>query len=96
MTKLGTNKKPAIVRVQTEARAQEIIAICEQNGWIFIVGIEPDKPEDISHVVKLMKKGTQEKRTDFTPRVSRNDYCPCGSGSKYKNCCWEKDNVANT
>ena len=25
------------------------------------------------------------------PRVSRNDACHCGSGSKYKRCCWEHD-----
>ena len=23
--------------------------------------------------------------------VGRNDSCPCGSGKKYKNCCWDKD-----
>ena len=23
--------------------------------------------------------------------VGRNEYCPCGSGKKYKNCCWAKD-----
>lgn len=22
-----------------------------------------------------------------TPKVGRNDPCPCGSGKKYKNCC---------
>ena len=22
------------------------------------------------------------------PRISRNDSCPCGSGKKYKKCCW--------
>jgi uncharacterized protein YecA (UPF0149 family) len=21
------------------------------------------------------------------PRIGRNDYCPCGSGKKFKNCC---------
>ena len=25
-------------------------------------------------------------------KVGRNDPCPCGSGKKYKNCCWAKDN----
>jgi len=25
------------------------------------------------------------------PKVGRNDPCPCGSGKKYKKCCWEKD-----
>jgi hypothetical protein len=29
VTKLGTNKKPVIVPVQTEARAKEIAAICD-------------------------------------------------------------------
>jgi len=23
-------------------------------------------------------------------RVGRNDPCPCGSGKKYKHCCWKK------
>ncbi len=23
--------------------------------------------------------------------IGRNDPCPCGSGKKYKNCCWDKD-----
>lgn len=26
------------------------------------------------------------------PKVGRNDPCPCGSGKKYKNCCWLIDN----
>ena len=24
-------------------------------------------------------------------QVGRNDPCPCGSGKKYKKCCWEKE-----
>jgi hypothetical protein len=24
-------------------------------------------------------------------KAGRNDPCPCGSGTKYKKCCWEKD-----
>ena len=26
-----------------------------------------------------------------TPKVGRNDDCPCGSGKKYKNCCMNKE-----
>jgi len=26
-----------------------------------------------------------------TQKVGRNDPCPCGSGKKYKHCCWKKD-----
>jgi len=25
-------------------------------------------------------------------KISRNAPCPCGSGKKYKNCCWDKHN----
>jgi len=25
------------------------------------------------------------------PRLGRNEACHCGSGSKYKRCCWERD-----
>jgi len=24
-------------------------------------------------------------------KANRNDPCPCGSGKKYKKCCWEKN-----
>ena len=27
-------------------------------------------------------------------KVGRNDPCPCGSGEKYKRCCWAKDEAA--
>lgn len=50
MTKLGTSQKPAVARVQTEKRAGEIMDLCNEHGWQVIVGIEPDKPENISDV----------------------------------------------
>ena len=27
---------------------------------------------------------------DMSKRVGRNEPCPCGSGRKYKKCCWDK------
>jgi SWIM/SEC-C metal-binding protein len=98
MAKLGTSRRPVIARVQTEERAGEIAAVCEEHGWKFTIGIEPDKPENISDILKLLKPSRPAAPDGFTPRRSRNDYCPCGSGQKYKNCCWDKDNpkgVAN-
>ena len=32
--------------------------------------------------------------TNDNKNVGRNDACPCGSGKKYKNCCWDKDHGA--
>ncbi len=91
MAKLGTTKRPAVVHVETKARAGEIMEICESNGWQVIVGIEPDKPEDISDVNKLMNRSAvlPVQRERVRP-VSGNDYCPCGSGLKFKKCCMPK------
>ena len=91
MAKRGSRKKPAVVRVRSQARAQEILALCDDRGWRVIVGIEPDQPEDISDVERLMRKAPPPPPPDFTPRYNRNDYCPCGSGKKYKKCCGKKD-----
>ena len=30
----------------------------------------------------------------MSDKAGRNDPCPCGSGKKYKKCCWQKDNAA--
>ena len=84
MAKLGTEKKPAVVRVQTETRALEISSIFDKHNWKFIIGIEPDKPEDISDLERLLNP-VNPIRKETT--ISRNDPCPCGSGKKFKKCC---------
>ena len=93
MDKLGTSKKPAVARVQTEERAGEIMELCNEHGWQVIVGIEPDKPENISDVQwllnRLQKASPAVIRTG-PMKVSPNDYCPCGSELKYKKCCMKK------
>jgi SWIM/SEC-C metal-binding protein len=84
MTHLGTSKKPAVVRVQTQARAGEILEICDRKGWQVIVGLEPDQDEDISDVERLLRLQAPAKAATVP---GRNDPCPCGSGRKYKKCC---------
>ena len=93
MAKLGSKKKPAVARVQTENRAGEIMQICNERGWQVIVGIEPDKPEDISDVKWLLKHFSDPPKLQNRTapiKVSPNDYCPCGSGLKFKKCCMGK------
>ena len=34
-----------------------------------------------------MREHKQETVRRETPKVGRNDPCPCGSGKKYKHCC---------
>lgn len=84
MTKLGTEKHPAVVRVTTQKRAEEIVAICNTHGWQVIAGIEPGEPEDITDVERLLNP-PEPYRAEET--IGRNDPCPCGSGKKFKKCC---------
>jgi len=82
--KIGTEKNPATVTVQTEERLKEVAAIFEAHGWKYTIELEPDKPEDIIDLERLLnppKPKTAEKK------VGRNEPCPCGSGNKYKKCC---------
>ena len=82
--KLGTEKNPAVVRVQTEKRMAEVAAIFEKNGWKYTIGLEREKPEDIADLELLLNWPTPVKSEE---KVGRNDPCPCGSGKKYKKCC---------
>src|SRR3979490_3054381 len=83
MAKLGSEKRPVIVRVKTQERAHAVSAACTMRGWQCIAGVEPDKPEDISDFERLMNPATPVK----SAKVGRNEPCPCGSGKKYKRCC---------
>ena len=89
MAKLGSRKRPAVVRVQTEKKAQEILELCNELGWQVIVGLEPDKPEDLTDVERLLNL---PQPTPITfPKIGRNAPCGCGSGLKYKKCCGKED-----
>jgi len=82
--KLGTEKNPAIVSVQTEKRMKEVASIFEKQDWKYTIGLEPDKPEDITDLEILLNP---PKTIVAEMKVGRNDPCPCGSGQKYKKCC---------
>ncbi len=59
---------------------------------------EPPKKQEVEMIASHGGEvGGEEKKPDVTPKskqVGRNDPCPCGSGKKYKNCCWDKDHGA--
>ncbi len=81
--RLGTEKKPAVVSVQSEARLKEVTSKFEQHSWKYRIGLDPEKPEDVSDLNRLLnplKPKTAENK------VGRNEPCPCGSGKKFKNC----------
>ena len=86
MARIGTQKNPAVVRVRTSARAEEMLAICSEHGIEFIIGIEPDKAEDISDIERALQ-AQQATPVLASPKIGRNDPCPCGSTKKFKKCC---------
>lgn len=82
--RLGTEKNPAVVNVQSEARFKEVTSTFEQHGWKYRIALEPEKPEDIRDLNRLLNP---PKPTIAEKKVGRNEPCPCGSGRKFKNCC---------
>lgn len=85
MAQLGSIKKPARVRVQTEERGMELLTLCTKKGWQVIIGIEPDKEENTDDIKKL--ETGNKPFIAFNSSPSRNASCPCGSGKQYKRCC---------
>ncbi len=83
-SKLGSDKNPAVINVQTEERAKELETIFVENSWKYKIEIEPDKPEDITDLEILLNP---QKPMISEKKVKRNEPCPCGSGKKYKKCC---------
>ena len=83
LAEAGTQKNPLILRVKTQDRAVELLAVCNSKGWQAIVGIEPDKTEDISDLQRKLSAATL---VHPATKIGRNEPCPCGSGKKYKKC----------
>jgi len=84
MARLGTQQRPAVLRVQTPERAQELADTCDRAGVHYILGVEPDEPEDIADLDRALHPPEPLRAA---PKVGRNDPCPCGSGAKFKKCC---------
>lgn len=85
--KLGTEKNPATMSVQSEKRQKELASTCKQNGWACDISVNPDSPEDTAQLDILQNPILP---TKVEPKVGRNDPCVCGSKKKYKKCCGTK------
>src|ERR1035441_2320282 len=86
LAKLGTHKRPAVVRVRSVKKAEAIVALCREHGWQVIAGVEEDKPEDTSDVEWLLGRVSDVPKVagkpQAPPRIGGNDYCPCRNGKK--------------
>jgi SWIM/SEC-C metal-binding protein len=82
--KLGTLKNPAVVNVQSKARFEEVSSTFKAHGWNYWISLEPEAPEDVSDLNRLLNP---IKPIKAEKKVGRNQPCQCGSGKKFKNCC---------
>lgn len=82
--RLGTERNPAKLVVQSEERETEMAQLFADNDWFVTIEVDEERPEDISDLELLQNKPTTTV-LDKTP--GRNDPCSCGSGKKYKKCC---------
>lgn len=83
VAKLGSKKNPLILRVPDESKLDWITSVCQENGWHFIIGFEPDQEEDLLDLERKLHPPVQYE----TPKIGRNAPCGCGSGNKFKKCC---------
>ncbi|WP_163835656.1 PBPRA1643 family SWIM/SEC-C metal-binding motif protein [Spartinivicinus ruber] len=82
--RLGTDKAPAQITVQTEERKQELANIFAENGWVSVIKVDPEQDENIRDLEILQNK---QSSAVSTKKANRNDPCPCNSSKKYKKCC---------
>jgi len=83
MAKLGSEKNPLILRMTDDSKVDDIVSICDERGWCYILGIEPDEEEDLTDLERKLNPAIPR----VTTKISRNEPCICGSGKKFKKCC---------
>ena len=82
--KLGTEKNPLTLLVNSEERKHEVAVLVSENELFAEISIDSTVDENINELTTLLSRpGT----TTFEKTPNRNDPCSCGSGKKYKKCC---------
>jgi hypothetical protein len=61
VSKLGTSKKPLILRVRTLERAAEIGARCDQLNAMYVIGVEKNEPEDLTDLDRYLRRKPRPK-----------------------------------
>lgn len=85
MAGLGSDKNPLLLSVHTKNGAAKAMALCEKYDWAAIVRIEPNEPVDLTHLQYKLDSFPLEYEE---PKIGRNNPCHCGSGMKFKKCCF--------
>ena len=46
--KSGREKSPLILRLTDDSKVFDIVSICDERRWRYILGVEPDQQEDLT------------------------------------------------
>jgi hypothetical protein len=78
VAKLGSPKRPAVVRVQSTEKAEEIVGLAQARGWSVTVGVEPNQIEELFDLREPMRTAAKlEVKPRLPPKISGNDYSCC-------------------
>ncbi len=81
LAKVDYHASRRLLRVQVTPRAAERAGVTETRGEMFVPGETEGQPAGNPKVEPVVSD---------QPSPGRNDPCPCGSGKKYKKCCYPK------
>jgi len=82
--KLGTEKHPLTLVVNSDKRKLEVEALVAENELFADITVDSSVDENIHDLNGILNKPTT---TTFEKTPNRNDPCSCKSGKKYKKCC---------
>ncbi len=68
MAKIVTEKRPIVVHVHSEEKGRYVAEKCAEHGWHYVIGFEPDMPEDISDLEKALNPPEPIKSKKVKPR----------------------------
>ena len=88
--RIRENTVKVLVNTKIEAKQPEQPATPQYQ--VYVTGKELTAEEKAAKEAKeKQKRAVQKTVINNKPKLNRNDLCYCGSGKKYKNCCWDKD-----
>lgn len=72
MAKLGSKKRPLMLRVNNDADAMVAVGLCQQHGWHYVIGMEPGEPEDLRDLAHALRQaGRSDEMGAMVPFAER-------------------------
>ena len=78
-----------VVKILLNIRKKEGQVQRTQTTQITGAGLEDTAINLVDGNISEKEGGMNKTVVNEEPKIGRNDPCPCGSGKKYKNCCWK-------